>query len=183
VRKLVYTIITTLDGYIDNDDYEPTDDEHAFANRQIDESGAIVFGRVMHGMLVPFWDTFDVNDTSVPAVHREFAKFFQMKPRYVVSRTLDKVEDNATLISDNVVESIAALKEQPGDRLALACGPRLLATLVGNNLVDEIQILVRPFIRGGGKPVFRDIDNPQHLTLLETRAFASGAVLLRYAAA
>jgi dihydrofolate reductase len=80
--------------------------------------------------------------------------------RIVVSRTLDEVGANATLISDEVPDAIEDLKRRPGGELLLVCGPGLRSTLARHGMVDRYRILVTPVVLGEGQPLFADIGAP-----------------------
>jgi dihydrofolate reductase len=103
-------------------------------------------------------------------------------PKYVVSTTLTDVSAwrNSTLIKDNVVEQVRALKARPGKNILIDGSSVLVHTLAQNDLVDEYSLLVFPLVLGGGKRVFGDGPRAT-LRLIETRSFPSGVVLMRYA--
>jgi dihydrofolate reductase len=103
--------------------------------------------------------------------------------KVVVSTTLTDASAwrNSTLIRDNVVEEVRALKAQPGKDIYVDGSSVLVHTLARHDLVDEYSLLVYPVVLGGGKQVF-PAGLPVNLRLLESRAFPSGVVLLRYAA-
>lgn len=184
MRKIVLYMITTLDGFIaapegepDVYEYEPTAEEHQYANDFFRSVDGILFGRVIYELFVSYWDALDLDDPAVPAVESDFATVFRSMTRVVVSRTLDSVDDKAILIRDDLAEEVAKLKQQPGGDLALVCGPGLLATLVESELVDEMRLLVRPVLLGHGKSLFADLRAALRLELLENRDFESGVVL------
>jgi dihydrofolate reductase len=185
MRKLIMSKTVTLDGlYAGLDDslehVGPTHEEHQFANDQIRAASGIVFGRRTYQTLVPFWDTYDVRNPANNPVEVEFATIFRTKPRIVVSRTLDQVDDKATLVRDNVAEEIARLKQQPGADLVLACGADLLATLLKLGLIDELELLIKPTVLGRGRPLFENVVDVAQLKLIGMRLFESGSVLVRY---
>jgi dihydrofolate reductase len=104
--------------------------------------------------------------------------------KYVVSTTLASADAwrNSTLISDNVVEQVRALKERPGKDIYIDGSSVLVHTLARHDLVDEYSLLVYPIVLGGGKKVFpAGLD--LNLRLIESHTFPSGVVLMRYAPA
>lgn len=103
-------------------------------------------------------------------------------PKYVVSTTLTDASAwrNSTLIKENVVEQVRALKQQPGKHILMDGSSVLIHTLAHNDLIDEYSLLVYPLVLGGGKRLFAD-GLRANLRLIESRAFASGVALLRYA--
>lgn len=101
--------------------------------------------------------------------------------KYVVSTTLADASAwrNSTLISENVVEEIRALKAQPGKNIALDGSSILAHTLIENDLVDEFTLHVYPVVLGNGKKLFPG-NIPLNLKLVEATPLASGVVYLRY---
>jgi dihydrofolate reductase len=106
---------------------------------------------------------------------------FNGLPKYVVSTTLSDVSAwrNSTLIKDNVIEQVRALKEQQGKNIGIDGSSVLVHALAQNDLVDEYSLLVYPLVLGGGKRVFPD-GLRSNLRLVESRPFPSGVVLMRY---
>ena len=97
----------------------------------------------------------------------------------VFSRTLEQVEGNARLVTDDAVAEVARLKEQPGRDLAVG-GAGLASTFVRAGLVDEYRLFVNPVVLGGGTPYLPALDARIDLKLAETRTFGSRVVYLRY---
>lgn len=101
--------------------------------------------------------------------------------KFVVSTTLKSADAwrNSTLISQNVLDEIRKLKEQPGKDIYVDGSSVLVHTLAQADLVDEYSLLVFPLVLGSGKKVFPD-GLRTDLKLIETRSFPSGVILLRY---
>lgn len=186
MRKIVLYMFVTLDGFVagpngEFDDFEPSLEEHEFANELFRAASGVLFGRITYHGFVEYWDALDTTDEALPAVERDFAQIFQKLPRIVFSRTLDQVDANATLIKESLAEAVTKLKQQPGGDLLLVCGPELLASLVALGLVDEYKLLVKPRVLGRGKALFGGLQGKLDLKLLATKTFASGVVLHHYA--
>jgi dihydrofolate reductase len=126
-----------------------------------------------------YWPTAD-QDPDAPSYVVEFAKIWQATPIVVFSTTLDAVQGNARLATGEVVSEVRALKQQPGNELAVA-GAGLAASLMPHGLIDEYRLLVCPVVVGGGTPFFPALRDQIDLRLIETRTFGSGVVYLRYA--
>ena len=101
--------------------------------------------------------------------------------KYVVSTTLTDTSlwRNSTLIKDNVVEQVRALKAQEGKNILLDGSSVLVHTLIEHDLVDESHLLVYPVVLGGGKRLFPE-GVRVNLRLIETKPIPSGVTLLRY---
>jgi dihydrofolate reductase len=182
VRKLIYSMTVSLDGYIAGPDGEidwsaPDEELHRFHNQQTGELGAHLCGRRLYEVMA-YWETADKNPSA--AEHElEFARIWQNLPKIVFSKTLEKVEGNARLVRDDVADEVARLKEQPGKNLAVG-GAGLASTLIKLGLVDEYRLFVSPVALGGGTPYFPALDERINLELVETRTFGSRVVYVRY---
>jgi len=110
-----------------------------------------------------------------------FADRMNGLPKYVVSTTLQTAEwNNSTIISENVVEEITRLKQQPGQDILVGGSGQLIQTLMQHDLIDEYKLMVHPVVLGGGQRLFRDGSANRVLTLVETKTFSSGVVVLTY---
>jgi dihydrofolate reductase len=125
-----------------------------------------------------YWETADENP-SAPEYEVEFARIWKALPKIVFSNTLERVEGNARLVRDGVIEEVAKLKEQPGKDLAVG-GARLASTVMKLGVIDEYRLFVRPVVLGGGTPYFPPLDERINLELVETQTFGSRVVYLRY---
>jgi dihydrofolate reductase len=99
----------------------------------------------------------------------------------VVSATLDKAGwENSTLIRRDVAQEITRLKEQPGQNINISGSTTLVAWLLGQGLLDELNLLVFPVVVGHGKHLFGREDRTTGLTLARSEAFSTGVVQLVY---
>src|SRR6266545_7754159 len=100
--------------------------------------------------------------------------------KYVVSRTLEKpIWRNTTIIRDEVVPAVRALKASSGKTILTDGSSQLVHTLIANDLVDELHLLVYPIVLGSGKRVFPDGVHAR-FTLKEATPYPSGVVGLHY---
>ena len=112
-----------------------------------------------------------------------FGDLMNTPAKYVVSRTLEKpIWRNSTIIRDNVVDAIKALKASPGKNILTDGSSELVKTLLEHDLVDELHLLVYPLILGGGKRPFAERHHTR-FALLEAKPYPSGVVGLHYARA
>jgi dihydrofolate reductase len=182
MKKLIYSMGVSMDGFIagpDGDiDWSAPDEElHRFHNQQAREVGGQLYGRRLYETM-RYWETAEENP-SAPEVELEFARIWKDTPKIVFSKTLEKVEGDARLVSHNVAEEVAKLKEEPGKDLAVG-GAGLASSLIELGLVDEYRLFVTPVVLGGGTPYFPALDERINLELVETRTFGSRVVYLRY---
>lgn len=109
-----------------------------------------------------------------------FGDVMNAMPKYVVSTTLTSTAArNSTLINDDVVGAIRALKDQPGKNIAIDGSSQLVQTLAEHDLVDEYRLIVHPVLLGGGKTIFAEGPRTD-LRLEEAQPLPTGVVLTRY---
>ena len=178
MRRVGFYLTLTMDGmYADPDgglDYfEPTEDEHRFANHLVRDAGDIVMGRVMYGIM-DYWDAVDLDDPATPAVYAEFARFWRETPKHVVSRGNPELRPNASLLDGDVVETVRAMKAGDGPPIMVGGGAELLATLGQAGLIDDYRFLIAPLAMGRGKAMFASFEKPLRLRLVATPGLPLG---------
>lgn len=182
MRELIYSLGVSLDGYIAARDgaidwTAPDEELHRFHNQQARETGIHLYGRRLYEVMT-YWETAGENpELSEPEL--EFARIGKDMPKVVFSSTLTAVEGNATLATDSVAAVLTRLKQEPGKDLAVA-GAGLASALVELDLVDEYRLFISPIVLGGGTPYFAALERRLALELVETRAFGSRVVYVRY---
>jgi dihydrofolate reductase len=107
-----------------------------------------------------------------------FADKMNSIPKYVVSSTLDAPEwNNTTVIKGDVAEEVAKLKEQVDGDILVYGSAQLVDTLLENDLVDELRLMVFPVVLGSGRRLFKDDADRSPLQLAETQQMGETAVL------
>jgi dihydrofolate reductase len=150
------------------------DDIGALLGQGIGEGDALLLGRkTWQGHAAAFEPMAD-GDPNEPGLNA--------KVKYVVSTTLTDASAwrTSTIIKDDVIEQVRALKEQPGKNIIIDGSSVLIHALAQNDLIDEYSLLVYPLVLGGGKKVFAD-GLRTNLRLVETRSFPTGVTYMRYA--
>lgn len=179
--NLIYSGITSLDGYVADEDGNfdwsvPDDDVHTFVNDLERPVGTYLYGRRMYEVMVA-WETMPLDGQ--PPFIRDFAKIWRAADKIVYSRTLQSVSSARTRIERGFdPEAVRQLKLSAAADLSVG-GPELAAEAIRAGLVDEWWLLVSPVVVGGGKQVLPD-DVRLNLELLDERRFANGVVHLRY---
>lgn len=191
MRKLIVSEFVTLDGVM-----------QAPGGVDEDRDGGFEHG----GWTVPFWHD-DIGKTFVELMqgcdafllgrrtyvtHAEafeplpagdfFGDLMNAPKKYVVSRTLQQpIWRDTTIIRDDVIESVRALKEQPGGNILTDGSSQLVHALIEHGLVDELHLLVYPITLGTGKRV---LPNGVHTTfdLKSVTPYPTGVVGLHYVA-
>lgn len=149
MAKLVYGLNMSLDGYVDHEAFgpDPILFRH-FIDRVRDTTGSL-YGRRMYEVM-RYWDE---DHPEWDAAERDYAEAWRSQPKWVVSRTLETVGPNATLIADDVGPAIRALKAQHDGEIEVA-GTALARSLTDLNLIDTYQLYLHPVVLGSGKPFF-----------------------------
>jgi dihydrofolate reductase len=183
-RRLGFYVHLTADGMYAEPDgglgpFEPAEDEHRFANELVRDTGDLVMGRVMYGVM-DYWDELDLDDPATSEIEREFATFWRETPKHVVSRGHPELRANADLVEGDVVEAVRAMKAGDGPPIMLGAGADLFATLSEAGLIDDYRFHFIPTALGRGKAMFASLSAPLHLRLVGTRTFSTGSVLLDY---
>jgi dihydrofolate reductase len=173
----------SLDGYIVGPDGTfdwGTPDKEVF-RFWIDESrdvGVHLLGRRLYETML-YWETAD-QDPSLDDSELEWAALWKPLPKVVFSTTLSAVQGNARLASGGLAEEIERLQAEPGEGEIAIGGATLAAEAAASGLIDEYRAVVYPVLVGGGIPFFPQRERRVDLDLVETRAFNSRVVYLRY---
>jgi dihydrofolate reductase len=182
MAKLIYSMITSLDGYVADEsgafDWAAPDDEvHAFVNDLERPIGTYLYGRRMYETM-QYWETADAQPGQSP-VSLDFAQLWQAADKIVYSTSLDAVSTERTRLERTF--DVAAVRDlkRVADRDVSVGGPTLAAQAIGAGLVDEYQLFVNPIVVGGGTAAIpSNMRIP--LDLADERRFRSGVVYLRY---
>ena len=174
MRKLIVSEFVSLDGVMENPAWTApywNDEIARFKHDELFASDVLLLGRVTYEGFAAAW----------PAATDEegYADRINSLPKFVVSATLETATWNATLVRDNVVETITALKQEPGQNILLFGSGQFVELLMQHDLVDEYRLLVYPVVLGSGKRLFSE-GMQAKLTVTDTKAFSSGVVALTY---
>ncbi len=179
MRKLWVKAWMTLDGVFDADTMDEwwqntnSPERMQYITEQYADGDAYLLGRTTYEMLWPGWSQQTTGDGPGPLLNRMH--------KYVVSTTLREAPwRESTIISENVVETIAALKRQPGGDIIIDGSATLVRALLGTDLIDEYRLLVEPFVMGRGRRFFPDGMPPTKLRLVGSTVVGSGTLALVY---
>jgi dihydrofolate reductase len=182
MAHLIYSAISSLDGYIEDMDGKfdwaaPDEEVHRFINNLERSAGAYLLGRRMYETMM-VWETDPKLATDSP-ITRDYAELWQAANKIVYSKTLQAVSTRKTKLERTFdPEAIRQLKEAAEHDILIG-GPELAAHAFRSGLIDECHLFLVPIIVGGGKPALPD-NVRLELELLEERRFGNGAVFLRY---
>jgi dihydrofolate reductase len=171
--KLTVTAFTTLDNVAEDPHLWSGaffSDETGKVNSDVlQEADSMLLGRVTYDGFAAAW----------PSRSGDlFSDRFNSMPKHVVSTTLKRADwNNTSIIADDVVDRIRALREQ--ENILVWGSPGLVKTLIDEGLVDEYVLLVSPIVRGQGKKLLPE-DGTQHaLRITEPRLLDGGMLVLR----
>jgi dihydrofolate reductase len=184
--KIVVSENVTLDGVVQ----DPTGDEgfkhggwfleigdtdrEGWAKLGLDEAlgaEAFLLGRRSYEYLAARW----------PSRTGEWADRLNSMPKYVVSSTLEDPEwNNSTVLTGDVVDAVSKLKQELDGEIVVAGSRSLVHTLMEHDLVDELRLVVYPFVLGDGERLFGETSDKKTLRLRDSRTIGHGLVLLTY---
>jgi dihydrofolate reductase len=180
--KLIYTMLTSLDGYVSDPDgnFEwaaPDEEVHAFINQQSRSIGTELYGRRMYETMA-VWETMELDDE--PPVMADYAQIWRASDKVVYSSTLAEVSSARTRLERTFdPEAVRQLKAESAHDISVS-GPHLAAAAIRAGLVDEYRLFVSPVVVGGGNACLPD-DIRIDLELVDHRRFGNGFVYLAYA--
>ncbi|MFJ6698257.1 dihydrofolate reductase family protein [Streptomyces sp. NPDC091272] len=183
MRKLIYGMNLTLDGYIaaPGDDIgwsTPSDELFQIWSDQLQATELSLYGRKLWQTMSSYWPTAEHQPDVTPA-EAEFARRWRDMSKVVFSSTVDSVDWNTRLVTGDAVAEITRLKAEDGGPMDIG-GATLAGAAVRAGLVDEYVLATAPVLVGGGTPFFTALDSWVNLTLVETRTLPGGVILTRY---
>jgi dihydrofolate reductase len=183
--KLIVTEFITLDGVIEAPGGNETPHPHGgwqfkgnysspeSAKYKVDELAsvdALLLGKTTYENFAAYWP----NQTGA------FADPINKLPKYVVSRSLQKVEWNNSHILRDVAKDVAALKKTNGGNILVYGSGTLVKSLLHHDLIDELRLLLYPVSIGGGLRLFDDNRELKKFKLTHSRAIDNGVLILEY---
>jgi dihydrofolate reductase len=184
MARLIYTAITSLDGYVadENGNFDwaaPDEEVHSFVNDLERPAGTYLYGRRMYEVMA-FWETAHTLADQTPAI-KDYANIWQAADKIVYSRTLEKVTSARTRIERDFDPGAVRQMKVRAKRDITVGGPKLAGQAIAAGLVDEYHFFVTPILVGGGNPALPD-DARVALELVDERRFEGGVVHLHYRA-
>jgi dihydrofolate reductase len=190
MRKLVVGTFMTLDGVVQAPGAPNEDQEGGFTHggwtvpffddqlgqvmvELTGRSEALLLGRKTYEGFAASWPMLGDDDPIAAKLNHV--------PKYVASRTLKTAEwANTTILSGDVAEEVAKLKETPGGEIHVSGSGNLVQTLLRHDLVDEFVLLVFPVVVGAGKRLFGEGTLPRTLELADTTTMKTGVTVSTY---
>jgi len=151
---------------------------HRHAAENLAQADALLFGRVTYEMMEAAFRP-PARTGARPDWMEPFARTIDAAKKYVVSRTMDRVDWNAELLTGDLGKAVQQLKRESGKGL-LVGGVKLPLALAELGLIDEYEYLVQPTLAGHGPTLFAGLSKRVDLKLVSQLEFASGVVAMRY---
>jgi dihydrofolate reductase len=183
-RKIIVTEFITLDGVIEAPGGNETPHPHGgwqfnysspeTEKYKIDELSSVdtlLLGKTTYEMFAAYW----LDQTGAG-----FADPINQMPKYVVSRSLQKVNWNNSHILRDVAKDAAALKKSEGGDILVYGSATLVKALLHHDLIDELRLMVYPLSIGGGLRLFDDNRELKKFGLKHWRAIDNGVLILEY---
>jgi dihydrofolate reductase len=178
MRPLRYSINITLDGCCDHLAMFADEELHHHAAENLAQADALLFGRVTYEMMEAAFRP-PPRTGARPDWMEPFARTIDAAKKYVVSRTMDRVDWNAELVRGDLGKAVQQLKRESGKGL-LVGGVKLPLALAELGLIDDYEFLVQPRLAGHGPTLFAGLLKRVDLKLVSRLEFASGVVAMRY---
>ncbi len=185
MRKVVVSEFVSLDGVMEDPGWTfqfGSEDQEKFKFDELAESDALLLGRVTYEGFAAAWpNMMEQYDGPRRTELGEYADMMNGYPKHVVSTTLEEPLEwnNSTLIKGNVAEEIANLKQQPGGDISITGSGTLVRSLLDDDLLDELRLMVHPIVVGNGKRLFEE-GGQKALKLVDSKTFGTGVLYLTY---
>ena len=182
--RIVVTEFVSLDGVIEapggGEDYkyggwtfefDRGDEGNQFKVDETMSSAALLLGRRTYEGFAAAW----------PERDGEFADKFNTMPKYVVSSTLRDPEwTNSTVLSGDLVDVITKVKKEQDGDIVVHGSAQLVQSLIENDLVDELRLMVFPVVLGAGKRLFGQTTDKKRLRLSSSTVVGDGVAIQVY---
>lgn len=195
MRKVIANEWMTLDGVVQAPAYADEDTSGGFEHggwhtryfedvsmswvvENVSGAGGYLLGRGTYEMFAAHWP-------NAAEEEQMLAEPLNTLPKYVASTTLAEPLEwqNSTLLRGDVAEAVRALKAEEGRALHVIGSPGLVQSLLEQDLIDELQLMIDPLVVGGGKRLFPDDGALRPLLLVESQVTSTGAIIATYSAA
>lgn len=180
---VVQSINVTVTGTCHHEDVVADREHHEYAHNLLTSAGSLVLGRGTFDLFESFWPA-AASRQDLPAHMVEFAKDLAAKPKHVVSaRDLTTSWSNVHQLRGSDLGSVSQFLSGTAERVVVFGSPSLGESLAAAGLVNELHVVLQPLLGVRPPRVFSKLQERHCLSLVESREFASGAIVLRYATA
>jgi dihydrofolate reductase len=176
----MFAMNISIDGCYDHTMAAPDEELMAWFTQLMHDTGTIVYGRKTYELMIPYWPEVAKTRIGDPG-DVAFAEAMAPIEKIVLSRTLKTAEYDTRIVREDPEGLIRELKQQPGKKIALS-STTMLPQLLAAGLIDELYLIVHPFLAGLEKRLFDNFHTPEKLNfqLEHTQQFKSGVIILHY---
>ena len=179
MRKVIFSINSSINGFADHTTGIADDELHDFFTNLLNEVDVSLMGRKTYQLMAGYWPVAYKDPECTESIKRFADKFNAMK-KIVFSNTLKSVEwQNSVLAEKDLISIVSELKKEKGKSISagsISIGEQLLR----HNLIDEFWFVIHPIIAGKGPRLFDEVNVSKNLQLIDSRKFDSGAIAVRY---
>jgi dihydrofolate reductase len=137
----------------------------------------LLLGRKTYDIFAAYWPHVKIEDEGT----RKFADGFNSCRKYVATHSPDTLNwQNSEALGSDIVQSIQKIKQSSDKNLLVVGSSNFAHTLLANDLVDELHLLIAPIILGKGKRLFDEASRPRALKLSRSVISTTGVLLTQY---
>ena len=173
MRKLVAGLAISLDGVVESPSgwMAFNDEMQEVISAGVAQSDAIVLGTRTYLEFAELW----------PGLDSPMADYMNRTPKHIASSTLDTVGwANSSLMSGDLAENVARLKQQPGKNIQIPGSPRLVRSLLRDGLLDELSLMIQPVVISSGMRLFHEMTARVQLRLVQSATLSTGVLSVTY---
>jgi dihydrofolate reductase len=184
VGRIIVTEFVSLDGVMEDPggsedfkyggwsfEFSRGDEGDKFKLDETFDSAALLLGRATYEGFAEAW----------PSRDGEFADRFNSMPKYVVSSTLKNPEwTNTTVLDGDVKQAVTKLRDEIDGNIVVHGSAQLVQTLLEQDLVHEVRLMVFPVVLGAGKRIFGQTSDKKTLRLTDSKIVGDGVAILIY---
>lgn len=185
MRKLIVIAHTSIEGLVagpkgEFDNFLGGGESLEFVCSVTESGDAILMGRISYQLLDSHWPG-AANKPGATSLEKNYSNWYNSVPKYVLSKTLQQGSSgNTTIISDDIIDEVNRIKQQPGKNILVFGSPTAVHSLLELNLIDGFWLLIHPVMFGEGIPLFKDKKKVNKLELVSADKLSNGIVTLNY---
>ena len=180
MRKIIFAINSTINGFADHTVGIVNDELHNFFIKLLNDVDAVLYGRKTYQLMESFWPIAHKDSGSTEDVKR-FADTINPMKKIVFSNSLTEVNwENSSLASESLIKTVNKLKSENGKNVAVG-SLTLASQLLKQNLIDEFWFAIHPVVVQKGPLLFEGIDDViKKLTFIDSITLSTGVVIHHY---
>lgn len=185
MRNLISFMHISLDGFVCGPNGEmnwiKVDDEiFDYVEKRIMKTDTALYGRVTYEMMQSYWPT-AADQPNASNHDKNHSKWYSKAHKIVLSNRLkDKQFENTTILSQNFIADLKAIKETEGSEILVFGSPSTTHALIHAGMIDGYWLFINPILLGSGIPLFSNGSSQKLLQRISTHVFKNGVTELNY---